>query len=155
MRADDPSLAKHAAHVYLEQRVKALRLYPDVRRALASLRAVATLVLVTNGASDTQRTAIEATGLSRYFAAIVVSGEVGIAKPDPAIFVHAAAAAGAPLAGGWHVGDGISDLRGSRDAGMAAIWMNRHGSPLPSGAPDPDAEVTTLTDVRRLAAQSL
>ncbi len=33
----DPSLAKHAAHVYLEQRVKALRLYPDVRRALASL----------------------------------------------------------------------------------------------------------------------
>ncbi len=42
--------------------------------------------MITNGASDTQREKLGVTGIERVFAAIFISAEVGIVKPDPAIF---------------------------------------------------------------------
>jgi phosphoglycolate phosphatase-like HAD superfamily hydrolase len=39
--------------------------------------------VITNGPGDTQRHKLAATGIDQHFDAIVISGEVGVAKPDP------------------------------------------------------------------------
>ena len=48
------------------------------------------------------------------------------AKPDPAMFLRAMTQAGASPAHTLHVGDHpIHDIRGARNAGIDAVWVNR------------------------------
>jgi putative hydrolase of the HAD superfamily len=83
-------------------------------------------------------------GMTRYFDAVTVSGEIGLEKPDAGIFDHALAAAGldrstAHLA--VHVGDSWSaDVAGARGVGIAPVWLDREGR----GAADRVASTTTI-----------
>ena len=103
-------------------------LYPGARDVLAALAARdgVVLALITNGLSEVQRARIARLGLDRYFDAIVVSAEVGVAKPAPAIFDRALGdLGGPPRARTLMIGDSFtSDLRGGRDAGLATCWYN-------------------------------
>jgi 2-haloacid dehalogenase len=105
-------------------------LYPGVPALLDALAGEPTiaLALVTNGLSDVVRARVARLGLARYFRTIVVSSELGIAKPDPAIFEHALAALGSPdKRSALVVGDSLSsDMRGGRNAGIATCWYNPH-----------------------------
>ncbi len=74
-------------------------LYPGVREVLDTLARRATLALVTNGLSEVQRGRLERLGLVDHFAAVVISAEVGVAKPSPAIFDLTFEALGAPAEG--------------------------------------------------------
>ena len=47
------------------------------------------LALITNGASDSQHDALRTLGIEQLFRPVVISAEIGIAKPDPAIFAIA------------------------------------------------------------------
>jgi FMN phosphatase YigB (HAD superfamily) len=81
---------------------------------------------------------------------MIISGEAGVAKPDPAIFALAAEAAGVPLDAAWHVGDSLtSDIAGARNARVGAgVWLHRAGTdpPDPNAAP-PDYEITSLLEL--------
>ena len=58
-------------------------------------------------------------------AAIVDSGAVGVAKPDPAIFAPALDALGTDPARTLHVGDSVHyDIRGAQAAGMPAVHFD-------------------------------
>ena len=82
----DESIVRMARDMHSLHQREALRIFDDVQGVLASLRGRGiALALITNGASDTQREAVEATDLARYFDTIVISAEEGIAKPDPAV----------------------------------------------------------------------
>lgn len=83
---DDPDLVRHATELHLAETLAAQRLFDDAARLLNALDGRLPLALITNGASDTQRAVLQALDLERRFDAIVISGEVGIAKPDPAAF---------------------------------------------------------------------
>ena len=63
------------------------------------------LAVVTNGARDLQRDKLQTTGLEDHFDAIAVSGELGVAKPDPTIFRHTLDMLGVAPTRVWHVGD--------------------------------------------------
>jgi putative hydrolase of the HAD superfamily len=57
--------------------------------------------------------------------AIVDSGAVGVAKPDPAIFAAALEALGTDPARTLHVGDSVHyDIRGAQAAGMSAVHFD-------------------------------
>ena len=56
---------------------------------LDSLRGRARLGIITNGFGALQRIRLERTGLQDYFQLLVVSEQVGVAKPHPEIFRHA------------------------------------------------------------------
>ncbi len=62
--------------------------------------------------------------LSRFFEVVVVSWEVGIEKPDSAIFRHALAAAGVTAAESIHVGDHpLADEHGAQAVGIRPVLI--------------------------------
>lgn len=128
-------------------------LYPDAHDVLGALtaRGGLRLALITNGLSEVQRARIARLGLAPYFDAIVVSSEVGVAKPARAIFDVAFAQLGEPpRTTAVMIGDSpSSDLRGGRTAGVATCWFNPHRRPAPDRALI-DHEITALADVLAL-----
>lgn len=67
---------------------------------------------------------IDEIGWSAPFTAIVDSGRLGVAKPEPAIFLHTAAALGVAPAEVVHIGDAYNaDIVGGRAVGMRTIWF--------------------------------
>ena len=92
---------------------------------------------MTNGASCLQREKFEASGLADRFDAVVVSGELRSAKPDPAVYAHALQALGAEPGDAVMVGDSLrNDVDGPVAAGLRAIWLNRTGEPRPADRDD-------------------
>ena len=105
------------------------------------------LGLITNGPADVQRAKLAATGLGAWFDAVVISGEVGVGKPDPHIFARALAALDASPQTAIMVGDNLErDVVGARAAGMRGVWLNRSGRSRPAGIV-PDLEIATLTEL--------
>jgi putative hydrolase of the HAD superfamily len=108
----------------------AARLYDDVVPVLSTLReAGVRLAVVTNGASDLQRSRLEDLDLVRHLDAIVISGEVGVVKPDVAIFEHLLRQLGVGAEDVWHVGDNLdTDVAGAAGAGLTPVWLDRLGT---------------------------
>ncbi len=104
------------------------RFYSD---ALPVLRALAhePLVLITNGSSELQRAKVERLRLHDYFEEILVSSEVGFAKPDPRIFALGAERVSRKPETVSFVGDSITnDIHGSSAAGMKPVWIQREAT---------------------------
>lgn len=84
------------------------------------------LGLVTNGKKQIQNTKIDSLGLREYFKTIVISGEVGIAKPDPQIYQLALDRLGFPADQTLFIGDHpVNDIWGAGKAGLQGIWLQR------------------------------
>lgn len=147
---EEESSVLHAAEVYQQNRRASLRLFGDVRAAFSAVRP-RPLALVTNGASDTQRDVVRLLDIEREFAAVVISGEVGIAKPDPAIFGLVLDKLGLSPRQVWHIGDSLTtDVAGAQAAGLTAIWLNRRGARRDDGDPEPDHEIRSLSQLSTL-----
>jgi phosphoglycolate phosphatase len=75
----------------------------------------------------------------------VFSDEVGVRKPDPAIFLGALRAVGGDPATAIHVGDdGMLDVGGARAAGMRVIQVT-NASLKALGGRRPDAVIPSLS----------
>ena len=87
--------------------------------------------IVTNVAEDRfafQRNKIAAMGLTPLFDVIVLSGEVGVHKPDRRVFDYAAKQLGVPNEACVFVGDNPdADIVGAVNAGMEAVWIDVWG----------------------------
>jgi FMN phosphatase YigB (HAD superfamily) len=59
--------------------------------------------------------------MSGYFDALVFSGEVGVAKPDPAVYLIAADRLGLPATRCAFVDDSVANVRGAVEAGMVGV----------------------------------
>ena len=87
------------------------------------------LALISNGLSEVKRPQIERFGFDRIFDAIVISAEVGAAKPSREIFDIAFDLLGKPpKESALMVGDSLtSDIKGGADYGIATCWYNPNG----------------------------
>jgi putative hydrolase of the HAD superfamily len=103
------------------------------------------------------RKEIEEFGVAERVDTIVLSGEVGVRKPDPAIFLKALSDLDVSPDDAMFVGDKLdSDVRGAAEVGMVtvqALWFEADAA---TGLPEPDFMAFTLMDVltavRRVAA---
>lgn len=133
-------------------------LYVGVAELLDELSARVELALITNGLTAVQRAKTERLGLDRWFPAIVISDEVGVAKPDPAIFdvaFHALDEALGPRQRrdeALMIGDSLtSDIAGGHAAGVATAWYAPQFADATSPAdPRVDHVLGALDEVRRL-----
>lgn len=91
-----------------------------MRELLGEARRAVPVVLVTNATSRLNED-LHATGLLEFFDAVANSSELGVAKPDRAMFERAAALVGVPLAECVVVDDRPTHLEQAREAGAAVI----------------------------------
>lgn len=150
-RMDDRGLAAAlVAHYAIERRAR-FTLFPEAASALDELRRHGALGLVTNGPPDLQREKLAATGIDGAFGVVVVSGEVGIGKPDPRIFHLALAALGVSPEAAIHVGDSPErDVAGAWRAGIAPVWLDRAGTGWDGDARHPAAVIGSLAEIGAL-----
>ncbi|MGP4017966.1 HAD family hydrolase [Saccharopolyspora sp. 5N708] len=125
---------------------RAWGLYDDARPCLDWLRASGLrLAVITNAPSAYQRKKIAAVGLADAFDAMIISAEIGVAKPDPRIFHTACHALGLRPDEVVHVGDKLDvDAHGATQAGLHGVWLNRTGTEPPA------AGVPTITNLFEL-----
>lgn len=101
-------------------------IFPDSKKLLMELKSRNYIVgVITNGPSMLQNHKMDESGLRPYCDIVVVSGDVGIHKPDPQLFVYTAEKLGLKCEECVYVGDHpINDIQGALQAGMKAIRMN-------------------------------
>ncbi len=106
------------------------QVYPDVIEFLSYWRKRnSKLAIISNFDSRIYRV-LAALGLDQYFSSVTISTEIGVAKPDPAIFHAALQKYNCQPAQAWHIGDSYSqDYRGAKAAGLRAILLERERQP--------------------------
>jgi putative hydrolase of the HAD superfamily len=122
-------------------------LFDDVAICLPRLADQITLGSLTNGAADLQQI-----GLHQHFSVSLAAHQIGRAKPDPVVFHSACEALGLPPSQVAYIGDDLRlDVEGAQKAGLAGIWLNRHGAtPTTEDAHiQPDASVSSLHELEQ------
>jgi putative hydrolase of the HAD superfamily len=137
---------------YLAEYERSWKLYDDVLPCLESLGEY-TLAVISNGDSGQQRRKLEKTGIAPYFSSVVISGDLGIAKPDPGIFERSLQELGVLAEEAVYIGDRLEgDALGAKGVGMQAIWLAREGYVGDSvGIPVPI--VHSLSQVAKVVAE--
>ncbi|WP_080834465.1 HAD family hydrolase [Cohnella massiliensis] len=108
---------------------RAWRPFPEAARVLRELHGMAVGTGLISNWDASARTVLEDAGLLSLLDPVVVSSEVGAAKPDPEIFRIALERAGVPAERCLYVGDNYyDDVVGSAGAGMRSCLINRFGS---------------------------
>jgi putative hydrolase of the HAD superfamily len=105
------------------------RPYPEVPGVLAELGRLGVARVVVSNWDVSLRGVLDETGLAPLVDGVVISAEVGVAKPDPAIFDRALEVAGAGAGEALHVGDTADvDVAGALAAGLRAVHLDRSGA---------------------------
>jgi putative hydrolase of the HAD superfamily len=124
--------AAGARRRFFREMPKLVRLRPDADELLARMSVPA--FVVTNGPSNVQRPKLVAAGLVGRIAGAVISGEVGVDKPAPAIFHLALKLAGCQASEAVMVGDHPeNDVAGAQAAGMDAVMVRSRWFSPPAG----------------------
>nr|WP_318383097.1 pyrimidine 5'-nucleotidase [uncultured Enterobacter sp.] len=124
---------------------------PGALSLLNALKGKVKLGIITNGFTALQEIRLERTGLRDYFDLLIISEQVGVAKPHPHIFDYTLAQAGNPdRSRVLMVGDTAeSDILGGINAGLSTCWLNANARALPEGI-TPTWTVTSLSELEQL-----
>jgi 2-haloacid dehalogenase len=143
--------AEEFSRAYLPNLARGADLIAGAEGAIAALRPLCKLGLITNGLSDVQRPRLAASPLADAFDLVAISEELGVAKPHAAYFDAVFARIAWPERGQvLVVGDGLtSDIQGGLAYGLDACWFNPRGLPADERYP-PTYTVARLADVVRI-----
>jgi 2-haloacid dehalogenase len=122
LQCDTPAFSA----IYLAHLANGAFLMAEAEETVKTLHDKADLAAITNGLTEIQGPRLARSGLEGYFKAVIVSEEVGSAKPAPEIFDTAFARMGHPAKDEvLIVGDSLtSDIQGGHDYGIDTCWFN-------------------------------
>jgi putative hydrolase of the HAD superfamily len=110
-------------------RAEAWRVYPDVEETLRDVRARGVHMGIISNWDERLRPLLKEIDLARWFDSITVSCDVGVEKPDAAIYQEALRTAGVSAQEAVHIGDSANeDVRGAEAVGMKAVLVKRDGA---------------------------
>jgi 2-haloalkanoic acid dehalogenase type II len=142
------SEAAVGTEAYVSAHAQALA-YPDVPAALDKLRRSYRLAVLSDADRDFLQACIERNGLA--FDLVVASDEVRVYKPHASFFRQVCARLGVEPREAVYVGDSPwADIAGARNAGLRAIWINRHGLPWPDDIEPPEAQMRSLDQLTEM-----
>jgi putative hydrolase of the HAD superfamily len=132
---------------YVAHYERSWRPYADALGVLQGLGKAYRLGVITNGDSAMQHGKIKACGLEGQLEQVIVSGDVDVSKPDPAIFRLSQKAFGLDAKDMAYVGDRLeTDALAAQRAGWQGIWINRKH--MPGGGADGGIRViSALTEL--------
>ncbi len=120
-------------------------------KILQDLSARFSLVLMTNGIKEVQRSRLNLSPIKDFFSDIIISDEVGVAKPDKRIFEISHERMSSPSKNSLlMVGDNLSsDIKGGNDFGIDTCWYNPD-SLNSNPAIIPTYEIRNLDELRNI-----
>lgn len=134
-------IAEQAFQVFLAARQN-VELFSDVLPTLEQLRREYMLGALSNGNADVRRV-----GLGEYFSFALNADMLGMAKPEPQVFLTALARAQVPAAQSVHIGDHPQDdVFGAQQVGMRTVWFNAERS-IWTGEREPDAQISQISQL--------
>ena len=147
-RRDDPqTVADRFAELLGRQAIPV----PHAEDVVKALSEELPVTLLTNGITVIQRARLARTPIREWIDDVVISQEVGAAKPDPRIFEIALN--GLDPRDALMIGDGVrSDVEGANRAGVDVCWYNPKGAALPDGL-HAEYEIRDLRDCLAVAFQ--
>lgn len=108
-------------------------LFESAEKVLTYLQEKYHLHIISNGFKEAVLTKMSVSNLNPYFKNVVISEDVGVNKPDKAIFEHALNLAQAQKQESIMIGDSLeADVYGAQNFGIKAIFFN----PLKAQKPD-------------------
>lgn len=120
-------------------------LFLGSEKVLGYLKQKYTLHIISNGFKESTLIKMEVSGLNPYFTNVIISEDVGVNKPDKAIFEYALDKAKARKEESIMIGDSIeADIRGAQGFGMKAIYFNPLKKELPE---DVQWQITHLEEL--------
>ncbi len=139
------------AETYIARLSQKAHLLPRAAETVRELARRVRLCLVTNGLSRVQRGRVAGSGIAGSFTAILISEELGFAKPDPRFFQAAAATLAVSPSHLLCVGDSpAADIAGARGAGIDACWFSPGGAPWPGPGEPPAHVIRDLADLLKI-----
>lgn len=136
-----------------EEALNHLQLFPDVLNVILYLiEKNYQLGIITNGPTEHQNKKIELLGLKQFISKefIFVSDEVGVAKPDSAIFQYACDKTDISPEETLYIGDTWeNDVVGPIEAGWQSIWFN-HRRRIRMTNHEPFSEIQRLIELRTI-----
>jgi putative hydrolase of the HAD superfamily len=144
-----PPVAERLSLAHMSYLASTTMLPPAHLDVLERLASRFRLGLVSNfDHGPTARRILADLGITRFFAAIVVSDGFGRRKPHPAIFAAALRELGVAAEDALFIGDSIGDdVVGAQNARLKVVWINPKRRPLPPDVKLPDYEIAELTEL--------
>jgi 2-haloacid dehalogenase len=116
-----------ANNLYQNELEKQSWLIPYAEEVCKELAEKYVLTIITNGVEKTQKTRIGASKIFPYITHIVVSEEIGVAKPDKRFFDYVIKLTQSKIENMLIIGDSLSsDIKGAKNAGIDSVWFNPH-----------------------------
>lgn len=131
---------------YLEHLSYASILYNETLTLIKRLKENYRLSILTNGLTSVQNRRVRQSELAPYLEDVVISEEINLSKPDPAIFKHALERLNVTdKSKVLMVGDSLSsDIQGGINAGIDTCWFNPKHHPNTTSI-HPKYEINSLT----------
>ena len=122
---------------YVEQLGLCTDLMDGAYEVLQTLSKTSRIAIVTNGLEAVQRSRLGHSTIHPFINALIISEEVGAAKPHPAFFDAAFQKTGNPAREGvLMIGDSLtSDIQGGVNYGIDTCWYNPASEPVPMDLP--------------------
>lgn len=150
-----PPDSEAVARNYLRWLGKSGGLLPGARELLDVLTGNCRMALVSNGYGEVQRARMSNFDLDKYFEIVVVSDEIGVAKPHPNFFQQTFLQLGnPPVNSAIMIGDSLtSDIAGAQNFDLKCCWFNPFNKPQTTEGKI-DFTVTDLSEIAQIVLQS-
>jgi putative hydrolase of the HAD superfamily len=147
--ADDPTLVAELVDIERTFLVDGVHLYEDSVPVMRAVRERGIRVAVVSNCSHSTRPIVERLGLEDKADAVVLSFEVGVAKPDAGIYLTALERLRVAPDEAVFVDDQAAYCDGATAVGMASYLIQREGAMPDEGRSDPEGR-RVIDDLRAL-----
>lgn len=127
------------------------RLMPHAKEILTYLRPKYKMYILSNGFTELQSRKMQSAGIAHYFDGMILSEDIGVNKPNPAIFTHALQVAESTAEESLMIGDNYEvDIEGAQRVGIDQVFYNISKKDLNPEHPQPTFTITSLLELKKI-----
>jgi YjjG family noncanonical pyrimidine nucleotidase len=146
--------AEHFNNDFMQALGQQTQLLPGAKLLVKRLAQRFRLLLATNGIAVVQRSRFSRSSIRQYFEDVVISDEIGVAKPQPEYMDVVFEKMGHPTKSEvLMIGDSLSsDIAGGADYGIDTCWFNPGNHPI-DGFPSPTYTIAELAEIEEIVSR--